>query len=821
MATSGARIDFGELIKALGACGAEDKTDGQLLEQFLNEREEAAFAALVRRHGPMVLGVCRRILGNLADADDAFQATFIVLVRKARSLSSRSVVGDWLHGVARRTAHRARADAARRRAKEQIVKRSDVSGPESRNDWLTLLDEELSRLPEKYRLPIVLCDLEGNTRLEAAKRLGWPEGTVASRLVRGRALLAKRLIRSAQVLSGAVTTTLAGGAVQAALPPTLVHSTVQAAALIAAGKLTAQGVLSAQALILAQGVIQSMFWNKMKFGAFALVVVLVCGIGYGTFALSPSDAGTQPAAEKKALPQDPVRQEGPGPGADAGPKLGGDTGKPIRSLPGHKDRVTSAAYSPDGRWIATAGWDGTARIWDAQTGKEVRRLDVAAPRDYDPAHLSRILFSPDNEYIVVAQQAAPNEAGVIVWKRRTGEKVHQFPGGTGSVAISLDGSLIACGGFGLTGGIRVYVLATGKMVREIHGQQTHVFALTFSPDGKLVSTGPLPRPDRGDGLERGGLMPAVIRVWDVTTGKERPSTLNKLEPGGLGQCLALSPDGRTLALANSLWEIATGGGRAGLTGHTDVVCAVAFSPDGRTFASGSMDGTVRLWDLPSGKEIGRFGKQVDPFKGGWVLTVAFSPDGRSLVSGGLNKTADIWDVSRITSRPRISAERSPADLEADWKDLAGDAKTGYAALGRLLSSPESAVPYLGTQLQSAKPVDTKRIECLIADLDDGQFAVRAQATKELEALAENAVPVLRKALGGKTSVEVRRRLDALLERLDAKSFSTETVRQIRAVEALEYIGNSEARRVLDKLAARPAAMMVAQEAKAAASRLTK
>src|SRR5262249_25366848 len=152
-------------------------------------------------------------------------------------------------------------------------------------------------------------------------------------------------------------------------------------------------------------------------------------------------------------------------GADAGAKPGADTGKPIRSLPGHKDSLISVAYSPDGRWIGTASWDGTTRIWDAQTAKEVRRLDVPATRDNNPARLSRILFSPDNQFVVTAQQAMPNEAGVIVWDRRTGKKLHEFLGGAGSAAISPDGKLIACGGWG---DIRLYKLATGDAVREIH-----------------------------------------------------------------------------------------------------------------------------------------------------------------------------------------------------------------------------------------------------------------------------------------------------------------------------------------------------------------
>ncbi len=182
MASDRASMGIEELLRAAHAHDADGQTDGQLLSQFLARRDEIAFAALVRRHGPMVLGVCRRILGNAEDAEDAFQATFLVLVRKVASLASRAVLGDWLHGVARRTALNAKRVAARRRVKEKAMARSETQSEEVRDDRLALLDEALSRLPEKYRLAIVLCDLEGWTRREAADRLGWPEGTVAGRL---------------------------------------------------------------------------------------------------------------------------------------------------------------------------------------------------------------------------------------------------------------------------------------------------------------------------------------------------------------------------------------------------------------------------------------------------------------------------------------------------------------------------------------------------------------------------------------------------------------------------------------------------------------
>src|SRR5205085_2258074 len=139
----------------------EGQTDGELLAQFLAGRDELAFEALLRRHGPMVLGTCRRILGNADDAEDAFQATFLVLVRKGGTLTARAVLGDWLHGVARRTALNARRACARRRVKEGAMARPEAQGEEVQDGALALLDEELGRLPQKYRLVLVLCELEG------------------------------------------------------------------------------------------------------------------------------------------------------------------------------------------------------------------------------------------------------------------------------------------------------------------------------------------------------------------------------------------------------------------------------------------------------------------------------------------------------------------------------------------------------------------------------------------------------------------------------------------------------------------------------------
>ena len=196
----------------------------------------------------MVWGVCRRVLANHHDAEDAFQATFLVFVRKAASIASPELLANWLYGVAHQTALKARATTAKRQARERQVTQMPepaATEPDLWHDLQPLLDQELSRLPDKYRVAIVLCDLEGKTRKEAARQLGVPDGTLAARVARGRALLAKRLKRHGLAVSGgALAMVLAQSAASAGVPAAVVSSTIKAAKLFAAGPAAATGVIS-------------------------------------------------------------------------------------------------------------------------------------------------------------------------------------------------------------------------------------------------------------------------------------------------------------------------------------------------------------------------------------------------------------------------------------------------------------------------------------------------------------------------------------------------------------------------------------------------
>jgi RNA polymerase sigma factor (sigma-70 family) len=270
-------------------------TDGQLLTRFIASRDEASFAALVRRHGPMVLGVARRVLGNLHDAEDAFQATFLVLARRAGSVVKRESVGSFLHGVACRTAMQAASANARRRAKERQVEHMPHPEvlPEETRDWLPLLDRELGLLPEKYRAAVVLCDLEGRSRREAARQLGVPEGTLSGRLTTARRLLAGRLARYGLALSGtAVAAALAANGASACVTSTLAASTARAAVLVAGQMLTA-GVVPARVVALMEGVVKTMLLSKLK--GFVAVAVLVA-VGAGMVSLAYRTGAAEPGS---------------------------------------------------------------------------------------------------------------------------------------------------------------------------------------------------------------------------------------------------------------------------------------------------------------------------------------------------------------------------------------------------------------------------------------------------------------------------------------------------------------------------------------------
>jgi RNA polymerase sigma factor (sigma-70 family) len=337
---------------AVGTIGG--LSDGQLIERFLSgprDEAEAAFAALVDRHGAMVMGVCRRLLSDSNDADDAFQATFLVLVRRAHSIARRDLLANWLYGVAYRTARVARTRAAQKRAKERQV--IDVLGTRSTQDEagccdsLVLLDEELSRLPEKFRIPVVLCELEGRSRKEVSLRLGIAEGTLSSRLARARGLLRDRLAKRGVALSaGALAAGLPRDVSAATVRPALANATVQAALQYATG-----GVVPWSVTTLAEGVLKAMFLTKLKAGAVALLALcMMARLTALAAAWAQADRGhRRPVATVAAVASSsPQPPRGPAEDAAAKPE------KPQAAWGDGVVETKGRVLTPDGKPIAGA-----------------------------------------------------------------------------------------------------------------------------------------------------------------------------------------------------------------------------------------------------------------------------------------------------------------------------------------------------------------------------------------------------------------------------------------------------------------------------------
>jgi WD40 repeat protein len=351
----------------------------------------------------------------------------------------------------------------------------------------------------------------------------------------------------------------------------------------------------------------------------------------------------------------------------------------------------SVAYAPAGATIFTAGWDGTVRQWEAQTGKEIRRWQVSQAdieQSYiSPTGMREVVLSSDGKFIA----ALRGDWVVVVWDAASAKEVYRFPGAS-SVAFSADGKLMAYGEVAaqkdyLSGVIHLLDLATGKELRNLRGHLTQISSLAFAPDGKtLISCGMVLR---GVKTAAEPQETKYIRFWDLARGKERPTQLAESKIRGL----TLSPDGRILAATADdesaktirLWETAAGRQRGQVSVDGRYLCAAAFSPDGNTLASGDFSGTVWLWDTFSGKELVQLQGH-----GGRVCSVAFSPDGKTLASGSMDTTVLVWDVSRFTQRGK-TGELQPAAPQSCWKDLGGGPN--------VLPIPSAALVMLREQLK--------------------------------------------------------------------------------------------------------------------------
>lgn len=379
---AGARASYRNILRrCFRPARSAGLSNAQLLEQFVDRRDDtgaSAFRALVERHGPMVLRVCRNVLHNPDDAEDAFQVTFLALARRAGSIRKHGSVASWLHGTAHRVAIKARTAARRRLARESRAAEKSMSGESSQQpsidaaDLAPILHEEIERLPAKYRAPIVLCYLEGMTQDRAAVELGWRAGTVRGRLARARDLLKSRLTRRGVALPAglAVATAGAGGSVEAAaivLPAALIEATVGAAI----GR-SAAGRVSRAAIVLLRSILREM--TVARWLRLAVPIVLIAGLA-GTAAVFLHRGGIGKARDRATLLRITT------PARPAGVNLAGDP-LPDGALArlgttrfSAGTTIQQVAYSPDGRLLASIDGNGDLDVWDAATGR--RRLSLA------------------------------------------------------------------------------------------------------------------------------------------------------------------------------------------------------------------------------------------------------------------------------------------------------------------------------------------------------------------------------------------------------------------------------------------------------------
>ena len=681
-----------QIQRVAGHSAGSELNDRQLLERFARQRDEDAFAELVRRHGALVYGVCRRVLGHVQDAEDAFQATFLVLARKAGSVRWRESVHGWLYEVALHMAKKAKRAGLRRRARERGACRTSekASLPDSAMRELSgILDEELRRLPTRYREPVVLCYLEGITCDEAARRLNVPLRTLERRLAQGREVLRARLARRGLTLSAAMLAAgLAGETASAAVPPLLLSSTIKSAALFATK--SAGVAVSARVVELASGFLKAMAATKLKGLAAVLITVGFAAAGGGLCAknlLVTHGRQVEPAFVPAAMISAAAEQKAERPNRERRDEVGdllpsGAVARLGTQRFRHGGLTTAVTFAPDGKSLLTIGDDGVC-TWEIPSGKLLARL----PNQKDRHLVGAGALSPDCKLLVSVDPG--HKAPLLrLWDMATGQLVREFgshpwPG----LAFSPDGRTLA--GFGTNqpgvtenrpfiDRVSLWDLDTGQELNSWTGHVGGAYCGTFTSDGKTLITG---------GRDQ------FIRLWHVLTGKEMRGF--RVAAPAVGH-LVLSPDEKLLAgietkgavlpsgLAWSatnnvrIWELATGKELRHFTiperqGYDDnAVVGVAFSPDGKGVLTCSARRFAQRWDLPSGKLLREYDLGSIA-----VWGMALSPDGKTLAALPAGTSVQLIDLAS----GNLLSPSNGHSSGVLWGFLTPDGKTAFTGGG--------------------------------------------------------------------------------------------------------------------------------------------